>query len=80
MTTIAMVAGMFPSALALGDGGEFRAPMAIAVIGGLVVSTLLSLVFVPAAFSSIDDLERLLGRVLRRVAGLNRPEPPATTA
>jgi hydrophobe/amphiphile efflux-1 (HAE1) family protein len=80
MTTIAMVAGMFPSALALGDGGEFRAPMAIAVIGGLVVSTLLSLVFVPAAFSSIDDLERLLGRTLRRVAGLNRPEPPSATA
>ena len=80
MTTIAMVAGMFPSALALGDGGEFRAPMAIAVIGGLVVSTLLSLVFVPAAFSSIDDLERFLGRTLRRVAGLNRPEPPSATA
>jgi HAE1 family hydrophobic/amphiphilic exporter-1 len=50
------------------------------VIGGLVVSTLLSLVFVPAAFSSIDDLERLLGRTLRRVAGLNRPEPPSATA
>jgi hydrophobe/amphiphile efflux-1 (HAE1) family protein len=80
MTTIAMVAGMFPSALALGDGGEFRAPMAIAVIGGLVVSTLLSLVFVPAAFSSIDDLERLLGRTLRRVAGLTRAEPPSATA
>ena len=42
MTTIAMAAGMLPSALALGDGGEFRAPMAIAVIGGLIVSTLLA--------------------------------------
>src|SRR5207342_774179 len=40
MTTIAMAAGMLPSALALGDGGEFRAPMAIGVIGGLIVSTL----------------------------------------
>ena len=40
MTTIAMSAGMVPAALALGDGGEFRAPMAIAVIGGLLVSTL----------------------------------------
>ena len=48
MTTIAMAAGMLPSALAIGAGGEFRSPMAIAVIGGLVVSTLLSLVFVPA--------------------------------
>ncbi len=42
MTTIAMVAGMVPSALGLGDGGEFRAPMAIGVIGGLLVSTALS--------------------------------------
>ena len=48
MTTIAMIAGMIPSALAFGAGGEFRSPMAIAVIGGLTFSTLLSLVFVPA--------------------------------
>ncbi|MBS0244089.1 MAG: efflux RND transporter permease subunit, partial [Proteobacteria bacterium] len=48
MTTIAMVGGMLPSALGTGDGGEFRSPMAIAVIGGLISSTLLSLVFVPA--------------------------------
>jgi HAE1 family hydrophobic/amphiphilic exporter-1 len=71
---------MLPSALALGDGGEFRAPMAVAVIGGLVVSTMLSLVFVPAAFSCMDDVERLLGRVLRRLAGLPpaaAPPPPA---
>jgi multidrug efflux pump subunit AcrB len=77
MTTVAMVAGMLPSAMALGDGGEFRAPMAVAVIGGLVVSTLLSLVFVPAAFSCVDGLERVLGRVLRRAAGL-APASPAT--
>ena len=51
MTTIAMSAGMMPAALALGDGGEFRAPMAIAVIGGLLVSTFLSLVFVPSFFT-----------------------------
>ena len=73
MTTVAMVAGMLPSALALGDGGEFRAPMAVAVMGGLVVSTLLSLVFVPAAFSCVDDLERGLGRALRRFAGIAPP-------
>ncbi len=52
MTTIAMSAGMLPAALAFGDGGEFRAPMAIAVIGGLLVSTVLSLVFVPAVTPS----------------------------
>ncbi|HTJ03366.1 MAG TPA: efflux RND transporter permease subunit, partial [Methylovirgula sp.] len=56
MTTIAMVAGMVPSALGLGAGGEFRSPMAIAVIGGLLVSTFLSLLFVPAFFAVMDDL------------------------
>ena len=55
MTTIAMSAGMIPAALALGDGGEFRAPMAIAVIGGLLVSTFLSLVFVPSFYTIMDD-------------------------
>jgi len=58
MTTIAMVAGMFPTALGHGDGGEFRAPMAIAVIGGLIVSTVLSLVFVPSFYSVMDDITR----------------------
>ena len=69
MTTIAMVGGMFPSALALGAGGEFRSPMAIAVIGGLIVSTVLSLVFVPAFFIVMDDLGRLLWRGFSRFLG-----------
>jgi len=56
MTTIAMVAGMTPSALAFGIGGEFRSPMAIAVIGGLIFSTLLSLIFVPAIFMVVTRL------------------------
>ncbi|MEQ1671367.1 MAG: efflux RND transporter permease subunit, partial [Hyphomicrobium sp.] len=60
MTTLAMAAGMLPSALAFGDGGEFRAPMAIAVIGGLLVSTVLSLVFVPSFFTVMDDLGNLV--------------------
>jgi multidrug efflux pump subunit AcrB len=62
MTTIAMAAGMVPSAMALGVGGEFRAPMAVAVISGLIVSTLLSLVFVPAVFLLLDSLGRELLR------------------
>jgi multidrug efflux pump subunit AcrB len=66
MTTIAMVAGMIPSALAFGDGGEFRAPMAYTVIGGLLFSTALSLVFVPAVFVMMDNVSRLLGRIGRR--------------
>src|ERR1700761_3428089 len=66
MTTVAMVAGMLPSALAIGAGGEFRSPMAIAVIGGLLFSTVLSLVFVPAVFTAMDDLGGFLMRVLGR--------------
>ena len=58
MTTIAMAAGMMPSALAFGAGGEFRSPMALAVIGGLLFSTVLSLVFVPAMFMLMDDVGR----------------------
>ncbi|MBV9053706.1 MAG: efflux RND transporter permease subunit, partial [Hyphomicrobiales bacterium] len=69
MTTIAMVAGMFPSALAFGDGGEFRSPMAVAVIGGLIVSTVLSLLFVPAVFTLLDDVGRFSWRMLSRFVG-----------
>ncbi|MBX2805758.1 MAG: efflux RND transporter permease subunit [Hyphomicrobiales bacterium] len=69
MTTIAMSAGMLPSALALGAGGEFRSPMAIAVIGGLMMSTLLSLIFVPAVFVVMDDLGNWFGRQFNRFVG-----------
>jgi HAE1 family hydrophobic/amphiphilic exporter-1 len=76
MTTIAMAAGMFPSALGLGDGGGFRSPMAIAVIGGLVMSTMLSLVFVPAVFTVMDDIGRLAWRLMSRFVG-EQDEPHA---
>jgi hydrophobic/amphiphilic exporter-1 (mainly G- bacteria), HAE1 family len=69
MTTLAMASGMLPSAYALGDGGEFRAPMAIAVIGGLLVSTVLSLVFVPSFFTVMDDVSRLMSWALGRFIG-----------
>ncbi|MBX9740983.1 MAG: efflux RND transporter permease subunit [Beijerinckiaceae bacterium] len=69
MTTIAMAAGMVPSALAIGDGGEFRAPMAIGVIGGLIVSTVLSLIFVPAVFTVMDDVGHGVSRVFKRFIG-----------
>jgi hydrophobe/amphiphile efflux-1 (HAE1) family protein len=72
MTTVAMVAGMLPSALAHGAGGEIRSPMAIAVIGGLLVSTLLSLVFVPAVYLAMDDLSRLCGRVFSPLTTLGK--------
>ncbi len=69
MTTLAMVAGMLPSAMAYGEGGEFRAPMAIAVIGGLLVSTVLSLIFVPSFFTVMDDLGLLMQWMFGRFIG-----------
>lgn len=60
MTTVAMAAGMLPTALGLGAGGEWRKPMAVAVIGGLITSTFLSLLLVPVVYEIIDDLERWL--------------------
>ncbi len=56
MTTIAMVVGMIPVALGTGEGGGFRSPMARAVIGGLITSTMLTLIVVPVAYSYLDDL------------------------
>jgi multidrug efflux pump subunit AcrB len=58
MTSIAMIAGMAPIALGFGADASFRAPMAVAVIGGLITSTLLSLVVIPAAYTVIDDVSR----------------------
>ncbi len=74
MTTIAMIAGMVPSALAFGAGGEFRAPMAVSVIGGLLVSTVLSLVFVPAVFVLMDNVSRLTSRLSNRLISTGEPE------
>jgi hypothetical protein len=92
MTTIAMAAGMVPSALALGAGGEFRSPMALAVIGGLLFSTVLSLVFVPAMFLMMDDLGNFFWRLGKKIivsspdmddappaAHADAPKPPAET-
>jgi HAE1 family hydrophobic/amphiphilic exporter-1 len=60
MTTVAMAAGMLPTAMALEKGAEFRQPMAVAVIGGLITSTLLSLVLVPVVYEFVDDFENWL--------------------
>jgi hydrophobe/amphiphile efflux-1 (HAE1) family protein len=61
MTTIAMIAGMLPVAIGIHGDSSFRAPMAVAVIGGLLTSTLLTLVIVPAVFTVVDDIERWIG-------------------
>ncbi|WP_203311321.1 efflux RND transporter permease subunit [Sphingomonas beigongshangi] len=73
MTTVAMVAGMVPTALSLGGDGSWRAPMGIVVMGGLALSTLLTLLIVPAAFSLSVGIERFVGPRLGRRLLTYRP-------
>jgi HAE1 family hydrophobic/amphiphilic exporter-1 len=81
MTTMAMAAGMLPTALSLGKGSEFRQPMAIAVIGGLLTSTVLSLVLVPVVYEIIDDFEHwLLPRLGRLVTPRDAKSAPRPLA
>jgi hydrophobe/amphiphile efflux-1 (HAE1) family protein len=77
MTTVAMVAGMLPVATGFGGDEAFRGPMAIAVIGGLITSTALTLVVVPAAFTLIDDIERWLAPKFGRVITAEAPQADA---
>lgn len=74
MTTVAMTAGMVPTALALSGDSAWRAPMGITVIGGLLVSTLLTLLIVPSSFSLAIGLERWIGPRLRRRFLTYKPE------
>ncbi len=62
MTTLAMIFGMLPLALGLGEGGAQRAPMAHAVIGGLISSTLLTLVLVPTLYTMVERLKERMRR------------------
>ncbi len=80
MTSIAMSAGMLPSAMGVGEGGTFRAPMATAVIGGIIVSTVLSLIVVPSFFLIMDDLSKGLGRLFSRFIGTKDIEEPVMEA
>lgn len=73
MTTLAMIFGMLPIAMGTGAGSETRAPMAVAVIGGLITSTLLTLIVVPAVYSLVDDLRRpSKWRVVKWIGGRGR--------
>ena len=74
MTTVAMTAGMIPTAVSLGGDGAWRAPMGTVVIGGLVMSTMLTLLIVPAAFSLADGFEKRIGPKLRRSFLTYKPE------
>jgi HAE1 family hydrophobic/amphiphilic exporter-1 len=67
MTTMAMICGMLPVALATARGGEIRAPMAIAVIGGLIVSTMLTLLVIPVLYTVFDGIGERFTRLMRRV-------------
>jgi multidrug efflux pump subunit AcrB len=78
MTTIAMIAGMIPISLGITGDSSFRAPMAIAVIGGLATSTLLTLLIVPAAFTMVDDIEAWLApRIGKYMSKKDDPVPKA---
>ena len=68
MTTSAMVMGMIPLALGLGEGGEQSAPMAHAVIGGVITSTLLTLVVVPVIFTLLDDVKNFSIRLFKKLS------------
>jgi multidrug efflux pump subunit AcrB len=74
MTTVAMTAGMVPTALSLGGDGQWRQPMGTVVIGGLIVSTVLTLLIVPAGFSLADGLEKRMGPWLRDKLLTYKPE------
>jgi HAE1 family hydrophobic/amphiphilic exporter-1 len=77
MTTIAMIFGMIPLALAIGAGAEQRAPMARAVIGGLITSTILTLLVVPVMYTLLDDVGHAVVARLRgdRAHAVPAPEP-----
>ncbi len=74
MTTVAMTAGMIPTAISMSGDGAWRAPMGTVVIGGLIMSTVLTLLIVPAAFSLADGLEKRIGPKLRRSLLTFEPE------
>ncbi|UGS88571.1 efflux RND transporter permease subunit (plasmid) [Ralstonia wenshanensis] len=76
MTTVAMTAGMVPMALGLEGDAGFRAPMAVAVIGGLLTSTLLSLLVVPVVFEKVDDFREWALRKFRGVRHHGRSAEP----
>ena len=72
-----MVAGMVPTALSLSGDSSWRAPMGVTVIGGLIFSTILTLLLVPAYFSIAIDIESWIGRKLRKFIVVSEPEPNA---
>ena len=67
MTTFALIAGMLPVAIGVGEGGEFYRPMAVTIIGGTITSTMLTLLVIPCFYDSIEMMrERMIAKFRRR--------------
>jgi HAE1 family hydrophobic/amphiphilic exporter-1 len=75
MTTLALIAGMIPVALGLGEGADFRAPLGRAVIGGVITSTVLTLVVIPTIYEILDEWREWLFARFRRTAVSHHPVP-----
>jgi HAE1 family hydrophobic/amphiphilic exporter-1 len=81
MTTFALIAGMIPVALGKGEGGDFRSPMGIAIIGGVLTSTMLTLLVIPTVYEILaDSRDWVTARFSRAGAGDTPPSPHATAA
>ena len=78
MTTVALIAGMIPVSLGLGDGADFQAPLGRAVIGGTITSTLLTLLVIPTVYEILDDWRTAFIKLVRRITGA--PETPVVPA
>jgi HAE1 family hydrophobic/amphiphilic exporter-1 len=76
MTTLAILLGMLPVALAIGRGSEFRETIGISIFGGILLSTILTLVVIPCSYTIFDDLSNWLGGKLRRKAPSTEPSEP----
>jgi HAE1 family hydrophobic/amphiphilic exporter-1 len=77
MTTFALIAGMVPVALGLGEGADFRAPLGRAVIGGTITSTVLTLLVIPTIYEILDDLREKGRKLFRKKSGATEPSPPS---
>jgi len=71
MTSVTMIVGMLPLALALGDGSELKSGMAVVLVGGLITSTIISPIFLPVAYTMIDDLRRIFPKKHKQDAGID---------
>jgi HAE1 family hydrophobic/amphiphilic exporter-1 len=78
MTSLAIVLGMLPVALAIGRGSEFRETIGITIIGGIILSTVLTLLIIPCSYTIFDDASMALGRLLHRGRDGAPPTSPPT--